>query len=58
MDLETFLKVLRSFMACVEDEIREMEDEEFGKGLDIDMYSRIRGLKGTVPVRYKVHVSK
>ena len=25
---------LKSFMACVEDDIREREAEEFGKGLD------------------------
>ena len=25
---------LRSFMACIEDDLREREAEEFGKGLD------------------------
>ena len=37
----------KSFMACVEDDIREREAEEFGKGLDsklkLDLYKRFGG---------------
>ena len=37
-------------MACVEDDIREREAEEFGKGLDskveLDLYTRLGGKYG------------
>ena len=31
-------KLLKSFMACVEDNLREREAEEFGKGLNIRIF--------------------
>ena len=38
---------LKSFMACVEDDLRERETEEFGIGLDskvkLDLYRRFGG---------------
>ena len=38
---------LKSFMACIEDDLREREAEEFGKGLDskvkLDLYRRFGG---------------
>ena len=38
---------LKSFMACIEDDLREREAEELGKGLDskvkLDIYRRLGG---------------
>ena len=38
---------LKSFMACIEDDLREREAEEFGKGLGskvkLDLYRRFGG---------------
>ena len=38
---------LKSFMVCIEDDLREREAEEFGKGLDskvkLDLYRRFGG---------------
>ena len=38
---------LKSFMACIEDDLREREAEEFRKGLDskvkLDLYRRFGG---------------
>ena len=35
---------LKSFMACIEDDLREGEAEEFGKGLDSKV--KLEGLGG------------